>query len=92
MIRVTNPIHLGTVVRTTRTAFNLAAADVAGMAGTTAVTLRRIEQGNATDALQKLFRILDELGIEMHLDVPPDIGPIELPASSEKVKRTRVKP
>jgi transcriptional regulator with XRE-family HTH domain len=71
---------------------NLAAADVAAMTGTTAVTLRRVEQGNATDALQKLFKILDELGIEMYLSLPPNVGPVELPAPAEKVKRTRVQP
>jgi transcriptional regulator with XRE-family HTH domain len=92
MLRITTPRHLGAAVRATRTAMNLAALDVAAMTGITAVTLRRVEQGNATDALQKLFKILDELGIEMYLSLPPNVGLVELPAPAEKVKRTRVLP
>lgn len=88
---VKSPIQLGAVLRATRTALNLPAADVAAMTGTSAVSLRRLEDGNATSALQTLFALLDELGIEMHLAPPPQVGPIELPAGGGKPKRTRVR-
>jgi transcriptional regulator with XRE-family HTH domain len=91
MPTVTSSSQLGAVLRATRTALNLPAADVAAMAGTSAVSLRRLEDGNATRALQTLFALLEELGIEMHLEVPPQVGSIELPAAGGKPKRTRVR-
>ncbi len=89
---VKTPNQLGAVLRATRTALNLPAADVAAMAGTSAVTVRRLENGNATAAVRKLFALLDELGIEMHLAVPPQVGMIELAAPAAKPRRTRVRP
>lgn len=89
---IKTPTQLGAVLRATRTALNLPAADVAAMSGTSAVLLRRLEQGKATTALQKLFTVLDELGIEMHLDLPVQAGAIELPTNTEKPRRTRVRP
>ncbi|MDA8093702.1 MAG: helix-turn-helix domain-containing protein [Betaproteobacteria bacterium] len=88
---VKNPTQLGAMLRATRTALNLPAADLAAMAGTSAVLLRRLEQGNATTALEKLFKLLDELGIEVQLNAPPQAGHIRLPAENEKPKRTRVR-
>jgi transcriptional regulator with XRE-family HTH domain len=92
MAIVKTPRQLGAVLRGTRTALNLPAEDVAAMTGTTAVTLRRLEDGNATSALRTLFAVLDELGIEMRLQPPPEAGVIELPAPTAKPRRTRVRP
>ncbi|MEP7180897.1 MAG: helix-turn-helix transcriptional regulator [Betaproteobacteria bacterium] len=89
---VKTPNQLGYTLRATRTALKLPAADVAAMAGTTAVTLRRLEDGSATSALRTLFALLDELGIEMHLEVPPQVGTLELPAPTSKPRRTRARP
>lgn len=89
---IKTPSQLGTVLRATRTAMNLTAADLAAISGTSAVLLRRLEQGNATTALQKLFRVMDELGIEMRLEAPVQVGPIPLAADTEKPRRTRVRP
>jgi transcriptional regulator with XRE-family HTH domain len=92
MLIVKTPNQLGAVLRGTRTALNLPAADVAAMAGTSAVTLRRMEDGNATRTVRKLFALLEELGIEMHLAPPPQVGTIDLPAPAAKPRRTRVRP
>ena len=92
MLIVRTPSQLGAVLRTTRTALNLPAADIAAMTNTTTVSLRRLEDGNATSAVRRLFALLDELGIEMHLALPPEVGAIELPGRASKPKRTRVRP
>jgi len=89
---VKSPSQLGAVLRATRTALNLPAADIAAMTNTTPVSLRRLEDGNATSAVRKLFALLDELGIEMHLAVPPQVGTIDLPGPTSKPKRTRARP
>ncbi|MGX4641045.1 helix-turn-helix domain-containing protein [Massilia sp. SYSU DXS3249] len=88
---VKSPAQLGAVLRQTRVALQLPAADVAAMSGTSAVSLRRLESGNATAALEHLFTVLDELGIEMQLNAPPEAGTIVLPATSGKPKRIRVR-
>lgn len=89
---VKTPAQLGAVLRTTRTMMRLPAADFAAMTGISRVLLRKFEQGNATTALKKLFTVLDELGIQMHLEPPSRVGTIELPIDEEKPKRTRVSP
>jgi transcriptional regulator with XRE-family HTH domain len=92
MVTVKTPYQLGAVLRATRTALNLPAEDVAAMTRTTAPSLRRLESGNATAALRTLFALLDELGVEMHLAVPPEVGAIDLPGPASKPRRTRVRP
>ena len=92
MIPVKSPIMLGAVLRETRTALRIPAADLAAMAGTTAITLRRLEQGPPTSAITTLFSLLDELGLELHLSLPPEVAPFELPSVNTKPRRTRVKP
>lgn len=88
---VKNPVQLGAAIRGTRTALNLPAADIAALAGTSAVLLRRLEQGNATKAIQKLFTVLNELGIEMQLQLPPEASGVDIPADMRKPRRTRVR-
>ncbi len=88
---VKTPLQLGAVIRGTRTALNLPAADLAALSGTSAVLLRKLEQGDATMALQKLFTVLDELGIAMQLHLPPEAGDLVLPPGAGKPKRTRVR-
>jgi transcriptional regulator with XRE-family HTH domain len=92
MLRIKSPMALGTVLRETRTALQVPAADMASMAGTTAVSLRRLEQGNPTAAITTLFKLLDELGIELHVSLPPAAGAINLPETPGKPRRTRVQP
>lgn len=91
MLRIDSPAQLGAVLRATRTALNIPATDLAAMADTSAVLLRRLEQGNATTALQKLFVIMEELGIELNLALPPQVGSIKWPSATEKPRRTRVR-
>jgi hypothetical protein len=91
MYRVKTPSQLGAVIRATRTSMNLPATDFAAIASASPILLRRIEDGRATKAIQTIFTVLDELGIEIHLATPPSVGAIDLPKPSEKPKRTRVR-
>lgn len=90
MVTITSPIILGAVLRETRTAQNIPAEAMAMIVGTTPVTLRRLENGNATEAIQTLFRLLDELGVELKVKLPPGLSIPEV-TKIQKPRRTRVK-
>ena len=83
--------QLGLILRETRVALNVPLADLAGMVGTSQTLLRRLEQGRATVALTKLFATLQELGIEVHLELPPlaDGNIITMDSSTKRNKRAR---
>ncbi len=92
MIRIKTPHTLGVVLRETRTAQRIPAAELAAMANTTPVTLRRLEQGTPTAAITTLFMLLDELGLELHVSLPPDVPAINIPDEQTPPRRTRVRP
>ncbi|MFZ2852867.1 MAG: hypothetical protein WAZ34_01985 [Rhodocyclaceae bacterium] len=92
MIKITSPLDLGIVLRESRTASHIPAADMAALADTTSVSLRRLEQGRPTKAIATLFTILDELGLELYVSTPPSIGPIKISPEQKKPRRTRVTP
>ena len=91
-LQITSVNQLGAVLRETRTGLKIHAEDLAITAGMAPKTLRRLEAGEATKALQSLFKILDELGIELFLDPPPQVPPICLPHPDQPPKRRRVAP
>lgn len=91
MIPVKSPATLAAILRETRTALGVPAEDLAAIVGTSHVSLGRIEQGRATKALRTLFRMLDELGIELHASVPPGVGPIAPGAGQGGPVRKRVR-
>lgn len=91
MEAIKSPIILGTLIRETRTAQNITAESLAEMVNTSPVTLRKIEQGKATEAIQTLFKVLDELGIVMRVELPSGVSMPEL-KNIKKTRRTRVKP
>ena len=83
--------QLGAAIRGTRTSLKIPAEDLAAMVGTSHAFLSRLEQGKATAALQKLFITLNELGIAMHLDLPPQATGVSIESDPEApVKRSRV--
>lgn len=91
MEAINSPIILGALIRETRTAQNITAEILAQMVNTSPVTLRKIEQGKATEAIQTLFKVLDELGIVMGLELPSGVTMPEL-KNIKKARRTRVNP
>lgn len=90
MIFVKSPLALGSLLRGTRTAMNIPAADMAAMVKTTPVTLRRLEQGKPTTAISTLFKLLDELGLELYVSAPPGIV-LRDPNEQSQTPRTRVR-
>lgn len=92
MITLKSPEALGAVLRETRTALRIPAADMAAMVNTTPVSLRRIEQGKPTAAIRTLFSLLDELGLELQVSPPPGIELPAFPDTPMRPRRTRVKP
>lgn len=91
MEAIKSPIIMGALIRETRTAQNITAETLAEMVNTSPVTLRKIEQGNATEAIQTLFNVLDELGIVMRLELPSGVSMPDL-NNIKKTRRTRVNP
>jgi transcriptional regulator with XRE-family HTH domain len=91
MIPIKSPEMLAAVLRETRTALRIPAEDLAAIVGTSHVSMGRIEQGRATQALKTVFRMLDELGIELHASVPPGVGPIDPAAGRNGPVRKRVR-
>lgn len=92
MVKISSPQSLGSALRQTRTALRIPAADMAAMVSTNPVTLRKLEQGDATTAIRTLFALLDELGLELHISLPPGVDPVPLTDRKDKPRRTRVQP
>ena len=89
-LKITSVNQLGAVLRETRTGLKIHAEELAFTADMAPKTLRRLEAGEATKALQSLFKVLDELGIELYLSPPPQVPPITLPHPDQPPKRRRV--
>ncbi len=90
MLKLTSPKVLGKALRATRTQVGIQAETLAGMAGISAVTLRRFESGEPTEAIENLFSLCRELGIELHVSLPPGIAMNET-SDDAPIKRTRVR-
>ena len=89
-LRVTSENQLGAVLRDTRTSLKIHAENLAEIADMNPKTLRRLEGGEATKAVKSLFKVLEELGIELYLNPPPEAFPIEVPKPDQAPKRRRV--
>lgn len=61
---------LGRVIRRQRKLQALRQQDLADQIGASHVFLRQVEQGKPTVQLGRVLRLLEELGIELHVDVP----------------------
>lgn len=72
-MKVTSPEQLGAILRGTRVALNIPLLDLAEALHTSHTLLRRQEHGKATKAMEILFAAMNELGIEMHLELPPKV-------------------
>ncbi|MDP3785890.1 MAG: hypothetical protein Q8Q55_02335, partial [Undibacterium sp.] len=84
--------QMGIVLRATRVGLNVPIADLAETLATSQTLLRRQEQGGSTVALKKLFETLKELGIEMHLSLPPSIDESSIDLDGKTAQRKRARP
>ncbi|BEV14097.1 helix-turn-helix domain-containing protein [Herbaspirillum sp. DW155] len=91
-MKVTSPQELGSVLRAVRVGLNVPLADLAETLNTSQTLLRRQEQGETTIAVEKLFSAMRELGIELHLSLPPAIDEQAIAASAQDSKRRRARP
>ena len=92
MLEIKSATALGAIVRETRTAQQIRAEDLAAMLGVSPTTLRRMEQGDPpAAAIKTLFQLLDELGIQLHVSLPPGVGAVQLPGEQSRPRRTRVR-
>lgn len=90
-MRIDSAEQLGAVLRETRVALNIPLQDLAEATGTSHTLLRRQEQGKATKAIQVLFAVMTELGIEMHVEPPSIVASkiLELSPGAKRNKRAR---
>ncbi|RXZ36812.1 transcriptional regulator [Oxalobacteraceae bacterium CAVE-383] len=86
-IPIGSTAELGLLIRATRHAHNLRLDDVAGSANVGAVFVGDVEHGKETVQIGRVFRLLDELGLKVIIDIPQSALP-EL----EKLKKTGLKP
>ena len=74
-----------------RVALHITVEDLAETAKTSHRFVRSIEQGRATAAIQKLFDMMTELGVEVHLRLPPEIPEANVDAAPP-LRRRRARP
>ena len=67
---IRTPADLGRAIRQQRNVQGLRQQDVADLIGASHVFVRHVEQGQPTVQLGRVLRLLEELGIELHADVP----------------------
>jgi transcriptional regulator with XRE-family HTH domain len=89
MVRIDSPERLGAVLRSTRVELNIPLLDLAEAAGTSHTLLRRQEEGRATRAIEVLFAVFREMGMEMYLQLPSSIDEACLDVTPGTRRRAR---
>lgn len=72
--------QMGAILRETRVALKVPLMDLSEALHTSHTLLRRQEHGQSTRALEILFATMRELGIEMHLELPPQVDSAKVQA------------
>lgn len=72
-MRIDSLKQLGFILRETRVAQKIPLQDLAEGLKTSHTLLRRQEHGESTKALEILFATMQELGIEFHVELPPNV-------------------
>jgi len=86
-IPISSITELGLLIRATRRAYSLRLDDVAGSANLGAVFVGDVEHGKETVQMGRVFKLLDELGIKIIIDIPQAALP-----EFEKLMKTGLKP
>jgi transcriptional regulator with XRE-family HTH domain len=71
-VSVKSVADLGLLLRAVRTSQGLLLEDLAGCAKVGHVFVRDVEHGKDTVQMGRVFKLLDEIGISVHLDIPDD--------------------
>lgn len=90
-MRIDSLAQLGAVLRETRVAQKIPLQDLAQVLDTSHTLLRRQEHGEPTKALTILFATMKQLGIEMHVELPPNVrvDPAKISAGLTHYSRAR---
>ena len=78
MIRIKNSLQMGRLIRLVRREQGIDQASLALICGFSERPLKAIEKGKGTLSVDKLFKILDELGIKLHVESPQSLSIDEL--------------
>ncbi len=73
-IEITNAAHVGAIVRAVRKAQGLRQDDAAGSSGIIENFLGKVEAGAGRMQWDKLFHVLQQVGIRMVLDLPAEVN------------------
>ena len=68
--RISSPHDLGRAIQAQRKAQGLRQQDLADLIGASHVFVRHVEQGRPTVQLGRVLQLLEQLGIEIHADLP----------------------
>ncbi len=74
LIPIQDSKDIGALARRLRRQQGIRQDDMAAIIGASHVFLRDVEQGKGTVQLGKVLRLLDELGVRLHLEVPDAPG------------------
>ena len=69
-IRISTPRELGHAIQSQRKAQGMRQQDLADLIGASHVFVRHVEQGKPTVQLGRVLQLLEQLGIELHVDLP----------------------
>lgn len=73
-ISISTPAELGRLIRAVRKVGQMRQDDVAGAIGVSDVYLGRLENGAPGARLDKVFRVLKELGVQLEVEVRDEIA------------------
>ena len=78
MIKIKNSQQIGQLIRLIRKEQGIDQASLASICGFSERPLKAIEKGKGTLSVEKLLKILDELGIKLHVAPPNSLLTDEL--------------
>ncbi len=78
MIRIINSQQIGQLIRLSRKEQGIDQASLASICGFSERPLKAIEKGKGTLSIDKVLKILDELGIKLHVEPPNSLSTEEL--------------
>ena len=74
MIRIKNSQQIGQLIKLSRKEQRIDQASLALICGFSERPLKAIEKGKGTLSVDKLLKILDELGIKLHVESPNSLS------------------